>query len=151
MFGGKKIIHKIVVSYFWKYIKSIDVLSQKLGKVYWISPREYPQNWHSDYVIIIQWRYFLRHKWHYLSSREHIGNIDDSLMLSSLTSMMHQFYTEHRKHWWIFDVTLVFHLCFQCFSTLKPAMLHLLNINDSSIKYWWVINERTMNRRRGKN
>ena len=31
-------------------------------------------------------------------SREHINNNDDSLMLSSITSMMHQFYIEHRKH-----------------------------------------------------
>ena len=47
-------------------------------------------------------------------SREHIGNVDDSLMLSSITSMMHRFYIEHRKHWWIFDVTSMFHPCFQC-------------------------------------
>ena len=32
-----------------------------------------------------------------IPSREHFGNIDDSLRLSSETSMMHQFYIEHRK------------------------------------------------------
>ena len=32
-----------------------------------------------------------------LPSREHISNIDDSLKLSSKTSMMHQFYIEQRK------------------------------------------------------
>ena len=31
-------------------------------------------------------------------SREHIGNIDDSLMLSLITSIMHQFFIEHCKH-----------------------------------------------------
>ena len=45
--------HKIMVSDFWKYIKSNDALSRKLGDIYWISSREYFQNWHSDYVIKI--------------------------------------------------------------------------------------------------
>ena len=63
-------------------------------------------------------------------------------MLSSITSMMHQFYIEHRKHWWIFDVTLMFHPYFQCFSTLKPAIFHLLNINKSSMNHqWWITDE----------
>ena len=82
-------------------------------------------------------------------TREHIGNIDDSLLLSSIASMMHQFYIDHRKHWWIFDVTLMFRPCFPCFFAFKPAMFHLLNINNSSIKHRWIINERTMNRGRG--
>ena len=80
-------------------------------------------------------------------SREHIGNIDDSLMLSSITSMMHQFYIEHRKHWWIFDVTSMFQLCFQRFSTLRPAMFHLVNVNDWSKKHRWFISETMMNHR----
>ena len=67
-------------------------------------------------------------------SRERIGNINDSLM-SSIISMMHQFYIENRKHWWIFDVTSMFHLCFQCFSAVEPTMFHLLNINESSMKH----------------
>ena len=33
-----------------------------------------------------------------IPSREHIGSIDDPLMLSSITSMMHQFHIENRKH-----------------------------------------------------
>ena len=66
-------------------------------------------------------------------NRKHIGNIDDSLKLSSITPMMHQFYIAHRKHWWTFDVTSITHPFFWCFSTLKPAMFHLLNINDSSM------------------
>ena len=78
-------------------------------------------------------------------SREHIGNIDESLKLSSITSLMHQFYIEHRKHWWIFDVTSRLHLCFQCFSKLKPTMFHLLHINDSSMKPRWIIIERIIN------
>ena len=39
------------------------------------------------------------------SSREEIGKIDDSFMLSSMTSMMDQFYIEHRKH----DDSLMLH------------------------------------------
>ena len=31
-------------------------------------------------------------------SRKHIGNIDDSLMLSTITSMMHELYIEQRTH-----------------------------------------------------
>ena len=38
----------------------------------------------------------------------------DWLMLSSITSMMHQSEIKHRKHWWIFDVTSMFHPCFRC-------------------------------------
>ena len=66
-------------------------------------------------------------------------------MLSSITSMMHQFYFEQRKHWqlveWMNDVTLMFHPCFRCFSTLKPAIFRLLNINDSSMKRRWIAGE----------
>ena len=80
-------------------------------------------------------------------SRKHIGSIDDPLMLSSITSMMHQFYIEHRKQWWIFDVTSTFHPCFQCFSTLKATISHLIGINDSSMKYRWIINRTMMNHR----
>ena len=80
-------------------------------------------------------------------SREHIGNIDDWLKLSSETSMMHQFYIEHRKHWWIFDVTPMLHPCFRCFSTLKPTMIHLLNINHPSRFHRWIINQTIMNHR----
>ena len=87
------------------------------------------------------------HQISHYPSREHIGNIDDSLMLSSITSMMHQFFIEHRKHWWIFNVTSMFHLCFQCFSTMKPTMFHLLSINDSSMFHRWIINEPMMNNR----
>ena len=65
-------------------------------------------------------------------------------MLSSLALMIHQFYIEHRKHWWIFDVTSMFHTCFQCFSTLKPAMFRLFSINDSLMKHRWIINESMM-------
>ena len=39
-----KIIHKIVVSDFWKYNKSMDVSSLKNGDIFWIPPREYLQN-----------------------------------------------------------------------------------------------------------
>ena len=83
----------------------------------------------------------------YHPSQEHIGNVDESLMLPSITSMMHQFYIEHRKHWWTFDATILFHPCFQCSSTLKPVIFHLLNINDSSIKHRWIIDETMMNNR----
>ena len=41
----------------------------------------------------------------------------------------------------------MFHPCFQCFSTLKPAMFRLLNINDSSIKHREILNETKMNHR----
>ena len=75
-------------------------------------------------------------------NREHVGDIDDSLMLSSIKSMIHQLYIKYCKNWWIFDVISMFHPCFQCFSTMKPAMFHLLNINDSSMKHQWIINER---------
>ena len=80
-------------------------------------------------------------------SRGQIGNIDDSLMLSSITSMVHQFYIEHRKRWWIFDVTSRFHPCFHCFSTLKPAMFRQKNINESSMKHRRIINGTMMNHR----
>ena len=70
-------------------------------------------------------------------SPEHIGNIDDSLMLWSITSMMHEFYIEHRLHWWTFDIVSRLHPCFQCFSTLKPATFHLLNIK-------WFIDDTTV-------
>ena len=53
LLSGKKNIHKIVVSDFWKYIKSINASSQNLGDIYWILSGEYLQNWHSDYVILI--------------------------------------------------------------------------------------------------
>ena len=44
----RKLIHKNVVSDFWKYIESIDVSSWKLGDIHWIFLRESLQNWHSD-------------------------------------------------------------------------------------------------------
>ena len=33
------------------------------------------------------------------------------------------------------NVTAMFHPCFQCFPTLKPAMFRLLNINELSMKH----------------
>ena len=50
---NQKFIHKIVVSDFWKYIESIDVLYWIRGDIHWISSRESLQNWHPQYVIII--------------------------------------------------------------------------------------------------
>ena len=70
-------------------------------------------------------------------SREHIGNIDDSLLLSSITSLMHQFYIEHRKYWWIFDLTLMFHPCFQCFFYIETS-------DVPSTKHQWFIDETSM-------
>ena len=49
-------------------------------------------------------RYYLqatsRSHWHrgYPNRGEHNGNIDDSLLMSPITLMIHQFYIEHRKH-----------------------------------------------------
>ena len=57
--------------------------------------------------------------------------------MSSITSIMHQFYIEHRKHWWILDITSMFHPSSKCFCTLKPAMFHLLDI--------WFIDAPSMN------
>ena len=37
-------------------------------------------------------------------SREDIVNINDSVMLSTITPVMHQFYIKNRKHWWFFDI-----------------------------------------------
>ena len=54
----QKIIQKVVVSDSWKYIESIEILSQKLGDIYLIAPRKFLQNWHSDYVIVIEQRCF---------------------------------------------------------------------------------------------
>ena len=78
--------------------------------------------------------HFKRSRWH-CPSREHIGNIDDLSKLSSITpmSMMHPFYIEFRKPCQIFEVISMIHPCFQCFSTLGPAMFHLLNMNDSTM------------------
>ena len=73
---------------------------------------------------------YMIHSKHGYPTRERILNSDGSLMFSSLTSKMHQFYIEHRKHWWVFDAKSMFHPCFQCFSTFKPTMFRLLNIND---------------------
>ena len=61
---------------------------------------------------------------------------------------MPQFYIDHREQWWIFDFASMFHRCFQCFSRWKPVIFHLLNINDSSTKHRWIINETMMNHRR---
>ena len=65
-------------------------------------------------------------------SREHFDNTDDSLMLSSITSMMHQFYIKHRNYWWRFDVTSLCHPWFDCLSTFMPTLFRRININDSS-------------------
>ena len=62
--------------------------------------------------------------------------------------MMHQFYLEHRKHWWLFDVTSMFYRCFQCFSTFKPTMFQRKNIKDSLMEHRLIINETSMNRGR---
>ena len=62
-------------------------------------------------------------------TRAHNANIDDSLMLSSITSMMHQFHIDHRKHSYI----NVSSMC-SIFSTLKPAMFHGIDIDESSIE-----------------
>ena len=84
-------------------------------------------------------------------SREHTGNIDDLFVLSSIALMMHQFYIEYCKQWWLFDVTSMFHLCSQCFSTMKPTMFifqtartHRWNIDESSIKQYWITNEKNV-------
>ena len=34
--------------------------------------------------------------------------VENALMLSSMTSMMRQFYIKHRKIWWLFDFTSIF-------------------------------------------
>ena len=81
-------------------------------------------------------------------SRKHIGNIDGSLMLSSITSMMRQFHIEHR--------TLMSFWCYNNVSSMFSMLLHielhrvifnLININDSSMKRRWIINEKLMNNR----
>ena len=36
--------------------------------------------------------------------------------INNPSTMMHQFYLKYRKHWWIFEATLMFHQGFQCFS-----------------------------------
>ena len=75
-------------------------------------------------------------------SREHSGNIDDSLMLSSITSVLHQLYIEHHKHWWIFDVTSMLHPCFQCFPTCLQSIINIcIEItNVSSMLRWcWIV------------
>ena len=79
------------------------------------------------------------------SSRKHINNTDDSLLLSSITSKMHQFYIEYRKHWWTFDDTSIFDSGLQSLSMLKPANFHLLNNDDSSMKQRSLIEFRTAN------
>ena len=65
-------------------------------------------------------------------SRDYFDNIDDSLMLSSIISRMHQFYIEYRNYWWRFDVTSMFHPWFDCLSTFMPTLFRRININGSS-------------------
>ena len=69
--------------------------------------------------------------------REYIANMDDSSILSSMTSMMQQFYIEHRKHLWLFEVTSVFQPCFQCFPTFKPAIFGLVHFNETMMNQRW--------------
>ena len=76
--------------------------------------------------------FYYKHSYMVSPSREHIGSIEDSLMLSSITSIMHQFYIEHRKHWWIFDVTSMFHPCFKFF-------FHIEANDVPSSKHQWFI------------
>ena len=71
------------------------------------------------------------------SSSEHVASIGDSLILSSIASLMHQLYRRYRKHWWLFDFTSTFHPCFQCFSTLERTMLHRVNINEITMNHRW--------------
>ena len=79
--------------------------------------------WHDLYVLKRMPKYWklqneVFQKLSNCPSRKHIDNIDDSLMLWSITSLMRQFYLKHRKHWWLFDVTSMFHPHFQVFSHL---------------------------------
>ena len=96
-------------------------------------------------------RYIVYHHLYQKSSREHIGNIDDSLMSSSMASMMHQFYIEHCEHWWIFD----FMILYQCFihvfdvfyieTSDVPSTKHQWLFNESSIKHNNVTEISTLN------
>ena len=82
-------------------------------------------------------------------SKPHV-NIDDSLMLSSITLSMLHFYIEHRKILWPFDASWMFQSCFQSFSSLKSTISRRVDINDSSMKQRWVVNEPTITRQKNK-
>ena len=83
-------------------------------------------------------------------SREHIVDIDDSLMLSTLTWMMHHFYGENRKNWWLFNATSIFHPCFQCFSIFPhrsqwcSVTKHPWFIDEASMNYHWNTDKSSM-------
>ena len=115
------------INNFWASFKNWE---KKLKNFFYRGSTEWQSMESAVYVLIVN-----------------IVNFDDSFMLSSIKSMKHQFYIEHRKHWWLFDVTPIFHPCLKCFSTLKPMMFPLININNSSMKHWWIINETMMNHR----
>ena len=68
--------------------------------------------------------------------REHTDNIDESIMLSSKTSMMHQFFIQYCKHWWFFEITSMFHPYFKCFSHWSHRYS-----TYSPMKNRWNINE----------
>ena len=72
-------------------------------------------------------------------------------MLSSKTSMMHQFYIGNRRHWWLFDVTSMFHRCFQCFFLIEasdvPFSKHQWFIAEISVNHQWNNDESPMRKK----